>query len=51
LRTNCTITAVFERSVNEYTVSFDVNGGTPTIANQTVAYGSKATKPANPTKA
>ena len=50
MRTNCTITAVFERAVNEYVVSFDVNGGTPTIANQTIAYGSKVTKPADPIK-
>ena len=33
-----------------YTVSFDVDGGTPAIDDQTVAKYSKAEKPANPTK-
>jgi len=34
-----------------YTVSFDVDGGTPAIEDQTVAKYSKVEKPANPTKA
>ena len=34
-----------------YTVSFDTNGGTPVrIDSQSVIYGNKATKPADPTK-
>lgn len=35
--------AVFVRS--EYTVSFEENGGTPAIADQTIVYNNKATRP------
>ena len=37
-------------TVNTYTVSFDSNGGSA-VASQSVRYGSKATQPANPTRA
>lgn len=36
-------------TINEYTVTFDSNGGSAVDA-QTVEYGQKATKPADPTK-
>lgn len=32
------------------TVSFDVDGGTPSIANQDIVYGKKIVKPSNPSK-
>ena len=47
---NCTITGNFTRTVNEYDVIFDSNGWTPTPATQSVEYGSKAIKPADPIK-
>ena len=47
---NCTITAEFIRTVNNYDVTFDSNGWTPTPATQSVEYGSKAIKPADPIK-
>ena len=37
-------------SVNAYTLAFDGNGGSA-VASQSVRYGSKATQPANPTRA
>ena len=36
-------------SANNYTVTFDSNGGS-SVATQTVSYGNKATKPTDPTK-
>lgn len=42
-----TVTAA---TVAEYTVSFDLNGGSGTINSQTVNEGGKATKPADPTR-
>ena len=44
---NVTVTAAW--TLNSYTVSFDVKGGSD-VASQTVAYGSTATAPADPTK-
>jgi uncharacterized repeat protein (TIGR02543 family) len=44
---NVTIVAVW--NTNEWTLTFDTDGGTP-IAAQTLAYGTTITKPANPTK-
>ncbi len=41
--------ATYTSTVNKYTVSFDSDGGTE-VAAQTVDYGSKATKPADPAK-
>jgi uncharacterized repeat protein (TIGR02543 family) len=43
-----TVTATY--NINEYTVSFDTNGGSAAPASQTVNYNSTATAPANPTK-
>ncbi len=37
-------------TVNNYTVSFDAQGGTPTPGNQTVAYGGLVTDPGAPTR-
>ena len=45
---NMTLYAGWERIT--YTVSFNSNGGSA-VANQTVTWGARATKPANPTKA
>ena len=47
---DCTITAEFTRTLNSYNVTFNSNGWTPTPAIQNIAYGSKATKPADPTR-
>ena len=45
--TDQTITANW--SIDSYTVSFNVDGGS-SVPSQTINYGGKATKPANPTK-
>ena len=45
--TDQTITANW--SINSYTVTFDVDGGSE-VPSQTINYGGKVTKPANPTK-
>lgn len=42
---------IFNNVYTEYSVSFDTDGGTPNIDDQTIPAGSKATKPADPTKA
>ena len=42
-----TLDAVYD--VNNYTVTFDSNGGT-SVASQTIEYNHNATKPSNPTK-
>ncbi len=44
------ITLVANWNINKYTVRFDANGGSA-VSTQTVNYGAKATKPADPTKA
>ena len=44
---NITLTAVY--TINQYTVTFDSNGGT-SITEQTVDYNGKTTEPTNPTK-
>ena len=44
-----TYTATFTSTVNQYTVTFNSNGGS-TVDAQTVAYGSTASVPAEPTK-
>ena len=44
---NLTITALWK--VNQYTITFDTDGGTP-IASVTLDYGAPVTAPANPTK-
>ena len=46
---DATYTASYTSTTNEYTVTFDSVGGTQ-IASQTVPYGQKATKPADPSK-
>jgi|GEM_PF-2689693 len=46
---NVTLKAHWTATVNQYTVSFDSDGGSE-VASQTIGYGSKATKPADPTK-
>ncbi len=46
---NVTLKAHWTATVNQYTVSFDSDGGSE-VASQTIDYGSKATKPADPTK-
>ncbi len=43
------IELVAQWKVNEYTVTFDPNGGTA-VTGQTVAYGGKVSKPAQPTR-
>ena len=43
------ITLVAKWEIKKFTVTFNTNGGTQ-IASQTVEYGKKATKPANPVK-
>lgn len=45
---NITLKATW--TINEYTVTFDANGGYPVPAAQTVKYGECATKPADPAK-
>lgn len=42
---------IFNNIYTEYSVSFDVNGGTPNIDDQAIPDGSKATEPTDPTKA
>ena len=44
---NITLTAVW--TINQYTVTFNSNGGS-NVASQTINYNGKATKPADPTK-
>ena len=38
-------------TINNYTVSFNMNGGSPTISSQSVSYNTTATQPSDPTKA
>ena len=45
-----TYTAQFDRSVNSYTVSFNVQGHGIAPASQTIEYGSKVTKPVDPSE-
>lgn len=45
-----TVTAVFDRTVNQYAVTFDAAGGEPVPDRQTVDYGGKASRPTNPSK-
>ena len=45
---NVIVTATYD--INEYTVSFDTNGGSAAPASQSIEYNSTATAPANPTK-
>jgi uncharacterized repeat protein (TIGR02543 family) len=50
---NLTLEAKWEELppvVDKVTVTFDVKGGTPAVAAQTINKGAKATKPADPTK-
>lgn len=47
ITSNITLYAKF--TINSYTVTFNTDGGS-SIARQTVNYGSKASRPANPTK-
>lgn len=47
ITSDCVITATF--SVNQYTISFNTNGGS-SVANQIVNYGGKVNKPKNPVK-
>ena len=47
---DCTITAEFTRTVNNYNVTFNSNWWTPIPDTQSIAYGSKATRPADPTR-
>ena len=47
---NATYTAAYTSTVNQYTVIFEDEDGT-VLSTQQVAYGSKPTAPANPTKA
>ena len=44
------VTLYAQWTVNNYTVSFDAQGGTPTPGNQTVAYGGLVTDPGAPTR-
>ena len=44
-----TLYAKWTETVNKYEVSFNTNGGTE-VASQSIAYGSKATEPTEPTK-
>ena len=37
-------------TINSYTVSFNMNGGSPTISSQSVPYNTMATQPSDPTK-
>ena len=46
---NVTITAVFKKTVNQYTITFDTNGGTA-VDSITQDYGTSVTAPAAPTK-
>ena len=46
---NLTVTAQYSTSVNKYTVTFNNWDGTP-LSTQSVAYGSAATAPSNPTR-
>jgi uncharacterized repeat protein (TIGR02543 family) len=46
---NLTVTAQFSKTLNEYKVAFDSEGGSE-VAEQTIAYGSAVVKPADPTK-
>ena len=45
-----TIRLVAVWNINTYTVTFDKAGGSGSTPNQTIAYGSTATKPSNPTR-
>ncbi len=44
------VTLYAQWTVNNYTVSFDAQGGSPTPGNQTVAYGGLVTDPGAPTR-
>ncbi len=44
-----TYVATYSSTVNEYQITFNANGHGTAPASQTVAYGSKVTKPADPT--
>ena len=47
---NITYTAIYSSTLNDYTVTFDTNGGS-VVENQTIGYGKKATRPStNPIK-
>ena len=46
---NLTVTANFTRTTRSYIVSFNMNGHGTAPANQTIDYGSKVTKPSDPT--
>ncbi len=48
IRNNITLYAKW--TVKQYTVTFEANGGTPVPAQQTLDYGSKVTKPDDPSK-
>ena len=47
---NITLYAVWQQNINYYTVSFNLNGGVGSVANQTIASGGRVTRPANPTR-
>ena len=50
---NITLVAQWEEvppEVEKVTVTFEMKGGTPAVAAQTIEKGAKATKPADPTK-
>ena len=49
VRSNLTVNAVYTKTVNKYTVTFK-DWDDSIISTQTVAYGSAATAPANPTR-
>ena len=46
---NATYTAEYDTKVNSYTVTFETNGGS-SADSQTIDYGGKAVRPADPTK-
>jgi len=46
---NATYTAEYDTKVNNYTVTFETNGGS-SADSQTIDYGGKAVRPADPTK-
>ena len=51
VNSNFTLYAIWKKNpVTNYTVSFNLNGGAGSIANQTIASGGKVTKPTNPTR-
>ena len=47
---DCEIIAEFTRTLNSYDVTFNSNWWTPTPYTQNIAYGSRATKPSDPTR-